>query len=113
MQVLKCALVLSGFLFTVAPTARAQRLVDGCDRMNDQYVTCDHTMAFCECREQDLRDTDTCYFCLEIEQRPTFTRYNLTEDEIQIQRFGGRVWYFNSAGDFEEYPPSNVMCLEK
>ena len=82
MLTLSSTLVLS-FLFVVAPTARAQRLLDGCDRNYNQYVRCDHTTPVCKCS-----DPRECYFCFEIEQRLTFTRYNLSRDEIQIPGFG-------------------------
>ena len=110
MLILRCTLVLS-FLLIVAPTARGQRLVDGCDRNDDQYVRCDHTTPVCECS-----NTDVCYFCLEIEQRLTFTRYRLTQDEIQIPGFGGRVGYIDEeTGKFRDYSyatANGVPCTD-
>ena len=72
-----------------------------CNRSDPTYVSCNHTTPVCEC-------TDTeCYFCLEIEQRHTFTRYFLTEEETDIPGYGGRVWYFNDQGELKELPPED------
>ena len=72
-----------------------------CDRSDTRYVTCDHTTPVCECT------TAECYFCFEVEQRHTFTRYFLTNDDIDIPGYGGRVLYFNDQGQLEELPPEN------
>ena len=90
-------LVLS-FVFILVPSSDQVQL---CDRSDTNYVTCDHTTPVCECT------TTECYFCFEIEQRHTFTRYFLTDDDIEIPGYGGRVLYFNDQGQLEELPPEN------
>ena len=76
-----------------------------CDRSDTNYVTCDHTTPVCKCT------TTECYFCFEVEQRHTFTRYFLTNDDVEIPEYGGRVLYFNDTGQLEELPSedSNEM----
>ena len=81
-------------LIIFASTGHAQ----SCNRSDPTYVPCDHTTPVCECTKLE------CYFCLEIEQRHTFTRYFLTEEETDIPGYGGRVWHFNDQGQLEELP---------
>ena len=69
---------------------------------NVPYTKCDHTTPVCECTRNDNNE---CYFCFEIEQRRTLTRYVLSQQEIEIPGYGGRVWYANSNGQLVEYPP--------
>ena len=64
-----------------------------------EYTQCDSTTQVCECTQS------VCYFCFEIEHRHTFTRYNLTKDEIQVPGYGGRVWVPNiDTAQLEEFP---------
>ena len=72
------------------------------NRADEQYTKCDHTTPVCECTNENK----VCRFCFEIEQRHTFTRYLLDNDnEIEIPGYGGSVWHFNDTGQLEALPP--------
>ena len=77
---------------------------------NASYTKCDHTTPVCECTPNDMNE---CYFCFEIEQRHTLTRYVLSRQKIEIPGFGGRVWYANdSNGQLIEYPAETGSPIE-
>ena len=87
-------------LFLAIATGQLQ---DGCDRSDSSYVDCDHKKDVCECT------SDECFFCFEIEHRHTFTRYLLSESDVQIPGFGGEVWYFNKiTGQFQKQDQSET-----
>ena len=74
---------------------------------NVSYTKCDHTTPVCECNKSE------CYFCFEIEQRHTLTRYVLSRQKIEIPGYGGRVWYANDTnGQLIEYPTEAGSPIE-
>ena len=93
------ALKYASILLLLFATAQAQRV--------QQYVKCDHTTEYCECKSIDDNSNLECHFGLEIEQRQTFTRYTL-DNERQIPGFGGVVVYFDGDGVIQDYPPEGA-----
>ena len=73
-----------------------------CNRQDTRYTSCNHTTPVCECVPVN---GNQCYFCFEIEQRHTFTRYLLDQRDIEIPGDSGRVVYFDNEGQLNEFPP--------
>ena len=70
---------------------------------DSRYTDCDHTTAVCECTGNNVVN-NVCRFCLEIEQRHTFTKYFL-DDEVDIPGYGGDVWTIDDNGNLMPLPP--------
>ena len=86
----KVSLALLVLLSTAILSGHAQ-----CKQEDTRYTICDHTTPVCKCKPTANKE---CYYCFEIEQRHTFTKYVLTGEDIQIPGYGGRVWYFDDDG---------------